>query len=299
MKTLIESIRYNDGKFHRNELQQIMDQKEEAIPYLLQIMNELKQDYEPFLHTPSRFDYMYAIYLLAQFRVKELYPLLTDILSMPGDAAEEIFGDAITEGIGRILASVYDDDPEPLMRLIENPDANEYARGQALLAMVALVFNHRMTREFAMGYMKQLLNGKLADTNDYVKAEIVCCCNALYPEEVYEDIKQLYERDEIDTFLIGMDSIERTLKQTKENALRRSQQYNNYDYIHDTIAELQGWACFHQDRNQTLPKLEPAAKPNKSSREPKQNPAVKVDKTGRNEPCPCGSGKKYKKCCGK
>ena len=26
---------------------------------------------------------------------------------------------------------------------------------------------------------------------------------------------------------------------------------------------------------------------------------VKAKKTGRNEPCPCGSGKKYKKCCGK
>jgi len=26
---------------------------------------------------------------------------------------------------------------------------------------------------------------------------------------------------------------------------------------------------------------------------------VSVDKVGRNEPCPCGSGKKYKKCCGK
>ena len=23
-----------------------------------------------------------------------------------------------------------------------------------------------------------------------------------------------------------------------------------------------------------------------------------VDKTGRNDPCPCSSGKKYKKCCG-
>ena len=23
------------------------------------------------------------------------------------------------------------------------------------------------------------------------------------------------------------------------------------------------------------------------------------DKVGRNDPCPCGSGKKYKKCCGK
>ncbi len=26
---------------------------------------------------------------------------------------------------------------------------------------------------------------------------------------------------------------------------------------------------------------------------------VKATKVGRNEPCPCGSGKKYKKCCGK
>lgn len=30
---------------------------------------------------------------------------------------------------------------------------------------------------------------------------------------------------------------------------------------------------------------------------PKGKP-VRVQKTGRNEPCPCGSGKKYKKCCG-
>jgi uncharacterized protein YecA (UPF0149 family) len=27
-------------------------------------------------------------------------------------------------------------------------------------------------------------------------------------------------------------------------------------------------------------------------------PVVKPPKTGRNDPCPCGSGKKYKKCCG-
>lgn len=26
---------------------------------------------------------------------------------------------------------------------------------------------------------------------------------------------------------------------------------------------------------------------------------ITVDKVGRNDPCPCGSGKKYKKCCGK
>jgi len=32
-------------------------------------------------------------------------------------------------------------------------------------------------------------------------------------------------------------------------------------------------------------------------KEKKQQPVVKEDEPGRNEPCPCGSGKKYKKCC--
>ncbi|MGH7576811.1 MAG: SEC-C metal-binding domain-containing protein, partial [Longimicrobiales bacterium] len=27
-------------------------------------------------------------------------------------------------------------------------------------------------------------------------------------------------------------------------------------------------------------------------------PLVAEDKVGRNDPCPCGSGRKYKKCCG-
>ena len=31
----------------------------------------------------------------------------------------------------------------------------------------------------------------------------------------------------------------------------------------------------------------------------RRQPIVKKDKIGRNEPCPCGSGKKYKNCCGK
>jgi len=29
-----------------------------------------------------------------------------------------------------------------------------------------------------------------------------------------------------------------------------------------------------------------------------KGPVIKAKKVGRNEPCPCGSGKKYKKCCG-
>jgi uncharacterized protein YecA (UPF0149 family) len=31
----------------------------------------------------------------------------------------------------------------------------------------------------------------------------------------------------------------------------------------------------------------------------KQETVVREAKVGRNDPCPCGSGKKYKKCCGR
>lgn len=49
-----------------------------------------------------------------------------------------------------------------------------------------------------------------------------------------------------------------------------------------------------------LKKLRENANENRSSGdEPKRKPIVNTNTVGRNDPCPCGSGKKYKKCCGK
>ena len=39
--------------------------------------------------------------------------------------------------------------------------------------------------------------------------------------------------------------------------------------------------------------------PAQSTRPAKRQPVVKAKSVGRNDPCPCGSGKKYKNCCGK
>ena len=35
------------------------------------------------------------------------------------------------------------------------------------------------------------------------------------------------------------------------------------------------------------------------SEEPVKKNSKRVNKIGRNDPCPCGSGRKYKQCCGK
>ena len=49
-----------------------------------------------------------------------------------------------------------------------------------------------------------------------------------------------------------------------------------------------------------LKKMRENASENRNSGdEPKRKPIINNNTVGRNDPCPCGSGKKYKKCCGK
>lgn len=48
-------------------------------------------------------------------------------------------------------------------------------------------------------------------------------------------------------------------------------------------------------REQVAKPIDPATQPT----ETKRTPAKAKKKVGRNDPCPCGSGKKYKRCCGK
>ncbi len=56
-----------------------------------------------------------------------------------------------------------------------------------------------------------------------------------------------------------------------------------------------------QVRSQEEPKREQVATPTSTSADATDKPCTirKGKKPGRNDPCPCGSGKKYKKCCGR
>lgn len=57
----------------------------------------------------------------------------------------------------------------------------------------------------------------------------------------------------------------------------------------DWLYEMDEWAdIFDEDKRKEIRKAYMTSKT-----------VVKAPKIGRNEPCPCGSGKKYKKCCGK
>jgi uncharacterized protein YecA (UPF0149 family) len=81
-----------------------------------------------------------------------------------------------------------------------------------------------------------------------------------------------------------------------------------FHLIADVVQEMEWWACFEK---QPRPKAGRAASSAPFSSWPvppvpasglpaPRPPAPRTQlKVGRNEPCPCGSGKKYKRCCGK
>ncbi len=62
----------------------------------------------------------------------------------------------------------------------------------------------------------------------------------------------------------------------------------------ETVFEENGWEYkieLEPDKPEDITNLNILLNPQKTM--------IAEKKVGRNEPCPCGSGKKYKKCCGK
>jgi len=62
----------------------------------------------------------------------------------------------------------------------------------------------------------------------------------------------------------------------------------------ESVFEANGWKysiALKPDKPEDIKDLEILLNPIKTR--------IAEKKVGRNEPCPCGSGKKYKKCCGK
>ncbi len=81
---------------------------------------------------------------------------------------------------------------------------------------------------------------------------------------------------------------------------------NMYDEMIEAIREDTAKMMFtlrvRKDENikrEQVAKPTSAGKASMDDEENKNRPIVKGKKIGRNDPCPCGSGKKYKKCCGK
>jgi hypothetical protein len=288
-----------NGKFAQAAVEAAVARREEVAPELLRILEETVDRAAEIDAEGDYMAHLYAMFLLAQFRETRAYPLVIRFASLQGDLLDSLCGDFITEDLGQVLASVCGGESAGIQSLVENEDTDEWVRGAALSSLVTLVAAGQKSRDEIVNYFTGLFRGKLVRQWSHVWDTLVSYSSDLYPEEMLEDIERAYEDGLVDPGYIGFDDVKRDLALGKNRILARLADNPHRRLVQDTTAEMGWWACFREEGQAR------AKSTSQSSAKASLNPSASASpikratpKTGRNEPCPCGSGKKYKKCCG-
>lgn len=224
--------------------------------------------------------FSYALYLMARWREPRAYPHVCRWLSLPGEGPFEIGGDIVTQDGGRILAAVCDGDLEPLKALATNLYANEYGRGAAITALARLAAWAERPRESIVDVLLWLAREGLERQPNRTWDTLAIDAVDLEAREVFPEIRRAYEEGLVDPQSMAPAELEEVELMPAGDQLRDTQ--DRYPPIDDVAEAIAWWGAF-----------------DKSQSSAREVPTVRVSpKVGRNDPCPCGSGKKYKKCCG-
>ena len=264
---------FEEGFFPRKAVREAVARKQEITPRLLSILERALESPEQIAYDEDYTGHLFAVFLLAQFRETRAYPLIVRLFSLAPPLVEAFFADVTTESLNRILASVCGDDLSLIKSLAENEDADEYVCHSALESLLCLYVAGQLPRDEVMAYYQSLFHGSVSREPSHFWNGLVSCCTDLYPEEMYEEIQQLFKEDLIDERFIDLEFINKKMAMGKGKVLAELKRKARFGLIVSAAHEMQDWACF-----------QPVEKPL----------AVKI---GRNDPCPCGSGKKFKKCC--
>ena len=244
--------------------------------------------------------HFFAVFLLTEFQAEEAFPVIIEAFSLPGELPFDLFGDAVTSTLSRILAFFAGDRPEVMDGLMADQALNEYVRWEAAQSYVHLVRDGRLQRDEAVDRLRQLLREAI-DRNDGELAGILISELTSYaPKDAIEDIKEAYRRDLVDSFLVSMEDVEKSIAEG-EARVRQDLDRCPATGIEDTIKELQHWAAFQEKpaKQHTPPPPKPHFTTAPEPPELVPTPVLsRGRRVGRNDPCTCGSGKKYKKCCG-
>jgi preprotein translocase subunit SecA len=174
-------------------------------------------------------------------------------------------------------------------------------------------FGDAFYKQFGFRVPLENLDGDLSDVlYDLVKGRFAAKSQEVGPE-LFQQLQQMIMLQIVDNHwkehLLSMDHLRDGigLRGYAQVDPLREYQREGYDMFMDLIHRIQAdsvGTLFHlqvQPHHEPPPEARPKATPmafshGDSAPPPKQRQNKKV---GRNDPCPCGSGKKYKKCCGK
>ncbi len=240
----------------------------------------------------------YIFHLLGEWREKSAYRPLARLLRRPSGELDAIFDDGIVETAHRVMAAVFDGDPQPMCDIILDPEADEYVRSRMCEALAILAVAGRLGRDDAARFLHRFFSDLKPVSDNFVWHGWQSAIAMLGAEELTPLVKQAFERGSIDPQWLGFADFEQDLARARAHP-DRPWPHNNGEFTlwGDTVAELSTWYGFSEQYKRDQERLRRSAEERAVldlADGPSTNPFKGV---GRNDPCPCGSGTKFKKCC--
>ena len=208
--------------------------------------------------------------------------------------------------------------------LVRDRHAGEWARTAGLHAMLVLTLEERASRSDVMiCFHRLMVSAQAGRWPSPFWNELACIAADLHPGEILGQLEAAYGDGLIDPAYVSRKELVKAAKRPVVEVLAESRARIRGS-VTDAIGEMSAWACFHErprrrrrprglplDVEEDLferddpgfspsafgaPSGPPPSSPWKPDEPYRRDPATV---TGRNDPCPCGSGKKFKQCHGK
>jgi uncharacterized protein len=258
---------------------------------LRMIVANWADDAEDETHVEDGLALFYLVHLFAEKRDSRAYAPLCQRLGRDKDQ-QGWLGDQIFNGLSGLLINLYDGGLEPIQSLIEGRHFDEAVRAAAMEAYGYLVrFENAATEEAARDYLRRFHETGEPRGASWIWAQWAETAARLGFQDFASLVARLSSKNWISETDLSIEDFHMLLAKGRSDpeavfADDGIKPFGSTIALIDSMSgpmlgdneEFEGESRFGAESNGA----------------PYVNPVRDV---GRNDPCPCGSGKKYKKCC--
>jgi hypothetical protein len=233
---------------------------------------------------------LHAAFLLAELKAETSLPKILSFLEYDLEFLDFWFGDHVTVSIWQFVYVLGFRNTPILKQFLIQPGVNMYSKVCVSEALCQMVLHHPEKREEVLQIYNETFTcfANAKDTDNLIDSEFLglSISNAIdcKMRELQPIIKILFDKRYVSTEVSGD-------YEDVAIAFERRSQFHSKRKVY-TIFELyenvvSTWAGYNEEGHDAL---------SEDGFEYPSQPIIST-KIGRNDPCPCGSGLKYKKCC--
>lgn len=268
-----------------------LDHWEEASPRLISKLRALARRGSH--ENSENYSLEYIIHLCAEKRDARAYAPLCELIANDSHLTALLSPD---EALVGILINLCDGDVEPLKRAIESPIGDVFCRCDALTALAYLVRERQVLSDDEMrGYLAHLRETMEPRKGSHLWSAWALAVGRLGYEPMRAEVGRLFSRGWIFNSELELDEFHGELRMSRRDpdglAAFREDGIGPSGSTIETFGPRPEAEVADDDSESVSDRSDAAFA---ESAAPLINPHRDV---GRNDPCVCGSGKKYKKCC--